>query len=121
METAFAAGVHIVNSIDSMDGCTGREIRPLDMLHVFVYRDLRHAEICVSFLDNPLDVEMNCPGNLCEVMRWNSSCHTYGNTVASVEQKIRKAGRENGWFLFGIIEIWLKVNSFLVNIFKHVL
>ena len=41
MEPTFAGGVHVDDSIDTVDGSTGWEIGAFDMLHVFFYRDIR--------------------------------------------------------------------------------
>ena len=89
METSFAVRVHVDNTVNAVNGSTGREIWALDVLHVLLNRNLRHGEISVALCEDSRHVQVNRTSNLGEVMRRDSCCHTNRNTVASIEKKVR--------------------------------
>ena len=97
VESAFARGVHVGNTVDAVNGCTGGEIRALYVLHVFFYRD-GWFPIRPAFKDG-IDVKVHGSGHFREVVRRDTSRHTNRNTVASVEQEVGQSGREHRRFI----------------------
>ena len=97
VEAPFPCGVHIDDAIDAMNGSAGWEIWTFYVLHVFVYRDSRFS--FGPCFKNGINVKVHRTSDLSQVVRRYASGHTDRNTVAAVEQQIRKTGGENRRFL----------------------
>ncbi len=83
---AAAAGLEILfDASDAADRATGREIRPLDMLHQAVDRDL-----------GIVDLRANAVDHFAEIVRRNVRRHADGDAGAAVDEQVRESGRENG-------------------------
>ena len=119
MESPLARCVHIGNSIDAVDARSGREIRALDMFHVFFYRDYGLAHLA-RFKDT-IHVEVHGTGHFGQVVRGDSSRHTDSDAVAAVEQQVWKSGGQDRGLLFRIVKIRLEIYGVLVDVIQHVL
>ena len=62
--------VHVDDTVDAVNGCTGGEVGALHVLHVFFYRDVRLA-IFTRFEDG-VNVKVDRSSNLCQVVRRNA-------------------------------------------------
>ena len=52
-------------------------------------------------------------------MRWYGCGHTYGDTVGSVDQQIRKTGRQNYRLLFFSVKVRSEIYRIFFNISEH--
>ena len=115
----FSGGVHVGDAVNAVNGCTGWEIRALDVLHVFFYRN-RGLVVRAGFQDG-VDVKIHRTGHLRQVVGWNSGGHTDRNTVTSIEQKIGEPSGKDGGFVLRIVKVRLEINRVLVDVVEHVL
>ncbi len=91
MEATVTGSVHVDDAIYPVDRGTRREVWPLEELHILKRINLgRVVEAYLAILlDDLLYMELDCRGDLIEVVRRNLGRHADGYTVAAVEQQIR--------------------------------
>ncbi len=88
LEAAVPGSVHVQYAVDAVDGGPGREVRALEVLHVLRSVDLRwvvEAYLAI-LLDYSLYVELDCGGNLVQVVRRDLCSHPDGDPVAAIQQ-----------------------------------
>src|SRR5574338_61424 len=56
-----------------------------------------------------------------KVVRHHIGSHAHGNTTRSVHKQLRYPGGENGWLLFRIIKIRLKIYRIFFYVVEHML
>ena len=85
-----------------------REVGCFNVVHEFFYRDFRIINVSIAGIDNLRQVV------------WRHVCsHTYSNTGSTVNEKIWDTCRHYSRFIQCVIEISIKVDSFLVKVFHH--
>ena len=100
--------VSIANAAEPHDRCAGREVRPFNMLHQLFDRDIR-----------VIDQGNQRADGLSHIMRRNVCRHTYGNAVRSVNQQVRKAGRQHARLKLCFIKVRVKIHRLFINIGQH--
>ena len=100
--------VSLANTVDTIYNTTGREIGSLDYLSKFIDFDFGVVNIGDCCID--------C---LSKVVRSHVGCHTYGDTVSTVDNQVRYFGRQYARFLQRIVEVVYEIYSFLVHIGHH--
>ena len=108
--SATAGFVGILYTLKTINICTCRKVRSLDILHQSVCINSWIIYICTATIDYFVEV-------MCRDIR----CHTHGNTVASVYEQIRYFRRHNRRFLQGIIEIIGHINGVFFKIIHDML
>ena len=88
VEPSLAGGVHVLYPIQAMYTRTSWEIRPLDVLHVFINWNDRHTSICHSLLQDPSNVQPQRSRYLVEVVRRYSGRHSDGDTIAPIQEQV---------------------------------
>ena len=85
--TAAAGPIAVNHAFKTVDIAAGWEIWRRNELDQLVDGDFGFQQQRL----HPVD-------HLAQVMRWDVRRHAHGNTGGTVNQKIRKFGRQNGWF-----------------------
>ncbi len=103
---AAAAGLEILfDAREAEDGATGREIRPLHVLHQAIKRDVR----IVDLRANPID-------HFAEIVRRHVGRHADGDAGAAIDEQIREGRGKNGRFGAGFVVVRDKVDRVLVHV-----
>ena len=95
MEATVTGSVHVDDTIDPVDSGTSREVWPLEEIHVLQCINLGWiVETNLTILlDDLLHVELDCRGDLVEVVRRYLGGHPDRDTVAAVQQQVGQASR----------------------------
>ena len=103
---AAPAGLEIVTDrIQPHRQTAGRKIRPLNVLHQPLDRDVR-----------VIDLRTDAVNNFAEVMRRDARGHTDRDTGAAVDKQVRECRREHGRLLPGLIVVGHPVHRGLVHV-----
>ncbi len=84
----------ILHTLQSIDVCTSWEVRCRDIFHYILSSHIWIVDVCAASV---YDLRKVVGRNICS--------HTHGDTITSVDKKIRYLCRHNTWFLQSIVKV----------------
>ena len=109
-DTTTTCLVCILNTLNTIDIGTCREVWSLDILHQSIGIYVRIVDICAATINH-----------LTKVMGRDISSHTYSDTVTAIYQQVRNLRRHHGWLCEGIVEVVSHINGILLEVIHDVL
>ena len=95
----------LADTADAAELATCGKIRPLDIFHQLVKRDVRIVDLGTGRVDG-----------LAEIVRRYIGSHADGDPSASIDQQIWNRGGENGRLLTRVVVVWNEVHRIMVHI-----
>ena len=102
---AASGGEILLHSLQPADHAAGREVRPFDMLHQLLERDLWTVDLRTDAVDD-----------LAQVMRRHIRGHADGDAGAAVDQQVWERGGEDCRLGAGLVVVGNEIHRLLVHV-----
>ena len=109
-DTATTSLVGVANTLQSVDIGSRGEVRTRDVLHQPVGVNVGVVDIGTAAVND-----------LAQVVGGHVGGHTYGNTVATIDQQVRYLGRHHAGLYQRVVEVVHHVDGFLLQVVHDVL
>ena len=106
---AAARSVSVAHALHAVNIGSRREVGRLYVLHKTVDIDVRVVYISATAVNH-----------LAEIVRRNVSCHTYGYTIAAIDEQVGYLSRHDGRLLLRVVKVVSHVDRFLVKVVHDV-
>ena len=107
-DTSATRLISILYAVVAIDDTTCREVRSLDILHELWDGDVWIVDICANTIYY-----------FREIMSRHIGCHTYGNTVGTIDKERRDACWQHLWLHVVVREVWHHIHRVLLYVTKH--
>src|SRR5690606_37268841 len=104
-DTTTAGRIRRLDTLETEDGASGREVRPRYDFEELFQRNVR-----------VVDERRERVANLGEIVRRDIGRHADRNTGATVNQQVRQSSRQHGWLHHRVVVVRHLVDGLLVDV-----